>query len=103
MPARPARCDDDVVEAQKLFVRHVESAELRGPLLAEETPAHAVLDRLGLLEDLLEHEMIEAAALYLVQVPFDAVHASRELPRAEVDHPVSVAREYGEVAIVEIH
>ena len=57
--------------AEQLVVGQVQAAELRRPLLVEQTAAHRVLDRLRLLEDLLEHEVREAAALDLLEIPVD--------------------------------
>src|SRR6266513_1259727 len=54
VPARAAGGDEDVVEPEELLVCHVESPELRRPLIGKEAATHAVLNRFGLLENLLE-------------------------------------------------
>ena len=47
--------------------------------------------------------MIETAALDLMEIPFDPVHAAVELARAQVDYAIAVASENGEVAVVEVY
>ena len=56
----------------------IQSAELGEAFFDDQTAAHRVLDRLRLLEDLLEHEVVEAALLDLVERPVDAAHALRD-------------------------
>src|SRR4029079_15681912 len=102
VPAGPAGGDDDVVDLEKLFVGHVETAELGSSVLEEQPAAHAVFDRLRLLEDLLQHEMVEATALDLAQVPVDLAHFLVALLRAKIDHAVAFASENGEFAVVEV-
>ena len=102
MPARATGGDQDVVEPEQLLVRHVETAELRGALIRQQSSAHAVLDCSGLLEDFLEHEVIEPATLDLIQVPVDLADAPLELLRALVQNRVSVARKNGDVSVIQI-
>src|SRR5205085_12653444 len=86
MPARTACSDDDVVELEKLFVGHVEAAELRSSFVVEKAAAHAILDRFGLLEDFLEHEMVESTALDLAEIPVNLVNLSVDFFRAKIDY-----------------
>src|SRR3979411_647492 len=102
MPARAACGDQDVVEPEELLVRHVEAAELRRSLVAKQSPTHGILDRCGLLEDLLEHEVVEAAALDLVQIPVELAPSPLELLGALVENRVPLTCQHGDVAIVEI-
>src|SRR3989454_2757798 len=102
MPARAARGDQDVVEPEQLLVRHVEPAKLRGPLTRQQSSAHAVLDGRGLLEDLLQHEVIEPATLDLIQVPVDLADAALELLGALVQNRVSVTRKNRDVSVIQI-
>ena len=102
VPARPACRDQNVVELEQLFVGHIETAQLRRSLVAEQSPTHAVLDGRRLLEDFLEHEVIEPAALDLVQVPVDLADPALELLGALIENRVAISREDGYVAVVEI-
>src|SRR5205085_9003661 len=102
MPARAARRNDDMVEAEEFVAREIESPELRESLIEDEATAHRVLDGLRLLEDLLQHEVIEAAFLDLVEIPIDAADPFAHPARVEVQHLVSVAREHTHLAIVQI-
>ena len=61
VPTGAAAGDDDAAQRAELLRREVEAAELRRGGVAIEPAAHDVFDRLGLLEDLLEHEVVEAA------------------------------------------
>src|SRR5690349_17232873 len=102
MPARAAGGDENVVEAKHLFVGHVETTQLRGALLRQQTAAHAVLDGGRLLEDLLEHEVVEPAALDLIEIPIDLADAALQLLCALVENGVALAREYGDVSVIEV-
>src|SRR3982751_4854585 len=103
MPARPTCGDEDVVEPEQLFVGHVETAELGRSLVGQQSSAHAVLDRRRLLEDLLEHEVVEAATLDLVQIPIDLAYAALELLRALVEDGVAFACEDRDITIIQVH
>jgi hypothetical protein len=83
-------------------VRQVEPAELRRAVLDNETPAHGVLHRLGLLEDLLEHEVRKAAALDGAEVPVDAVHLAGARDGVDVEHAIAAGLEHGHVAVLEV-
>ena len=103
MPTRTARGDDDLVERLQLLLGEIQAAELREPFVDDESAAHGVLDRLRLLEDLLEHEVLEAALLDLVERPIDAADAFRDTARVEVEHLVAVLREHAHLAVVQVH
>src|SRR5437868_14527139 len=83
--------DENIVEAEQLFVGHVEAAELGRALIGKQPSAHAVLDGGRLFEDLLQHEVIEAATLDLIEIPIDLADATLELLRALVEDGVPVA------------
>ena len=102
VPAGAAGGDDDVVDVHELLVAQVDAAELGGPVLEDEAAAHGVLHRLRLLEDLLEHEMVEPTALDRREVPLDALHRAAERRRVDVHHAVAVGREHAEVTVVQV-
>ena len=60
MPGRPAGGDDDPVDALDLLIGKLQAVDTDVAGLLEQVAAHGVLDRLRLLEDLLEHEVLEA-------------------------------------------
>src|SRR6266404_9187174 len=103
MPARAAGSNKYVIELEQLLVGHVEAAQLGRSLVRQQSPPHAVLDRLRLLEDLLEHEVVETAALDLIEIPIDLADAALELLRALIENRVAVACEHRDIAIVEVH
>src|SRR5437868_1998245 len=63
VPRRPARRDDDAVDLRQLLVGHVDAGEARRAFFLEHPSAQHVAHAVGLLADLLEHEVLEAAAL----------------------------------------
>ena len=77
VPAGAARGDHDPLDALHRVLEREESAELRRALLLEQAAPHGVPYRIGLLEDLLEHEVLVAAALDLSEIP---VHPARLAP-----------------------
>ena len=103
MPARAARRDDDVVDRQQVFVGQVRARELRGRWIEQEPARERARDRLGLLEDLLEHEVRVPATFHLRQVPIDLADFPVLCQRIEAHDPIAVAIEDREVAVLEIH
>src|SRR6266446_9472928 len=93
MPARAAGSNQDVIELEQLLVGHVEAAQLGRSLVRQQSPPHAVLDGRRLLEDLLEHEVVESAALDLIEIPIDLADAALELLRALIENRVALARD----------
>jgi len=63
MPGGTARGEHDAVHLQQLLVGDVQPAEPRRAVFLEQPAAQRVPQALGLLHDLLEHEVREAAAL----------------------------------------
>src|SRR5690606_14801727 len=76
VPGRSAPQDDHALDLTKLLVHPCEATELDHPLLLEESAPHRFAERLGLLHDLLEHEVRITATLHLTQVPVDTVDRS---------------------------
>ena len=61
VPTRAAGRHHDALDRAQLLRREVQAAELGRGVVAIEPAAHGVLDRFGLLEDLLEHVVLVAA------------------------------------------
>ena len=59
MPTGTAGGENDPIDLAQLSDIEIESAELGGGFFIIESAAHGVLDGLGLLEDFLEHVMLE--------------------------------------------
>src|ERR1051325_11012796 len=102
MPARSTRRNDDLVDRFQFVLREIQAAQLRETFLDDETSAHRILDCLRLLADLLEHEVVEATLLDLVERPVDSAHAFRYPARIEIQHLVSVSRQHAHLAVVEV-
>ena len=74
--------DDDAAEVAQLLVVEAQPVQLEPPVA--DPVADRLLDRVGLLVDLLEHERLEAALLGRLDVPVDLVDFGRPLA---VDRP----------------
>ena len=114
MPAGAAGDDVDFLQAADVVVAEVEVLKVHRPLPdpGEDAPAQG----LGLLHDLLEHEVLVAALLRRVDLPvdmgdllFDGLHQvvvaldavpgeHRHLPVVHVAHLPGVAQDGGDVA-----
>ncbi len=70
--------------------------------LRKETSPHHVGDTRGLLEDLLEHEVLVAAFLDRIEIPRHLVNATVNLLAFQVVGAIPIGREYGIVPVVEI-
>ena len=102
MPTRSARRDDDAVELEHLLPCQIQPTQLREAFVDYESAAHRVLNSLRLLEDLLEHEVIEAALLDLIEIPVDSTYALPHALRIQIQDFVAVAGEHAHLAVVEI-
>ncbi len=65
-----------------LLVGHLEAVDAHVAGFFQQVAAHGVLDAVGLLEDLLEHEVLEPAALDGGEVPVDLVDRLVDVARA---------------------
>ena len=97
----PAGRHDDVRERRDLARPEPEAGKLRGPLFLQKPSPQAVLERLRLLEDLLEHEVLVAALFDGRRVEVErrglADHR-RALQRADLER---TGAEHGDVPVVE--
>jgi hypothetical protein len=73
------------------------------PLVVQQVATKRVLQALRLLEDLLQHEVIEAIPLDRRQVPLDLVDRLVDEVRLEVPDAIAVTAQHRELAIVEVH
>src|SRR5688500_3331895 len=87
---------------EQLLIAEVETGELRRPACRKESPAHRVLDGGWLLEDLLQHEVLEPAPLDLAEVPVDLAHRPRHLVRVEIDDAVAAAIDHREIPVIQV-
>ena len=99
---RTAGDDDDLVDLAQLAVRQPHLVELE-PAVPAEPPEQGVGDRLGLLGDLLEHEVVVARLLRRFDVPVDveppAVHGAAD----EVRDADGVPRDGDHLVLAELH
>ena len=84
MPRRAARDDRDVLDRGQLGVRDRHLLEEDPPGVERHAPEHRVAHRLRLLEDLLEHEVLESGLLGLDRVPQHPLRAAVEPGAREV-------------------
>ncbi len=103
MPARAAGSDVDLIDLLQLVPREIQTTQLGKAFLEYKTPAHRVLDRLRLLEDLLEHEVLESTLLDLVEIPVDAAYALFDSASLEIEDYVPLAGDHAHFAVVQIH
>ncbi len=95
VPARAAGREHDPVHPPQILRIEVQAAELgRGLILIEAAP-HSVFDGLRLLEDLLEHVMLEAAAVRVAEIFFEEINRRRMRPRVAMRqlHPLRLERD----------
>ncbi len=86
----------------KLLGRVVEAAELGGGGVAIEPAAHDVFDRFGLLEDLLEHKVLEAALGDVAGLEIEHVNAVVDLPLIAVNHAEAVGGDDGQLVVGQV-
>src|SRR5687767_4289898 len=79
-----------------------ETPEDRHPFVDHHPAAYRVANGLGLLEDLLEHEVRIAAALDLLELPRDLIDRSVLLKVVEIPQLVAVTCQDHHVAVIEI-
>ena len=102
VPTGAAAGDDDAVERAKLLRRVVEAAELRRGGVAIEPASHDVFDRLGLLEDFLEHEVLEAALGDVAGLKIEHVNAVVDVALVAMNDPQAVGGDDGQLVIGQI-
>jgi hypothetical protein len=96
----PAGEDEDLVDAAELAFVGPQLVEVESAVLAE--PAEEGLaDRLGLLVDLLEHEVLVALLLGRVDVPADRVAVRFGLVAVDVDDLDALGGDPGDLAVEE--
>ena len=82
--------------------RQVEAADAGGAFVFQQVAAKRVAEALGLLADLLQHEVGVAAPLHRGEVPVDLVDRLADSGGLQVAHPVAVAGEHHHLAVVEV-
>ena len=71
----------------------VQAAEVGGGVVVVEPAAHGVFERLGLLEDLLEHVVLEAALVGVARLKIQLVNGSRACTWAETSFALTFRHE----------
>src|SRR5690606_10888774 len=102
MPRGAACRDDDPLEGGKLVIFEVQPAELHRAILLDRTTTHRLTERLRLLEDLLQHEVIVAALLDGIQVPLDVRDLLRHLGAAQLHRTMAFRCQHGDLTIVQV-
>ena len=99
---RAAAEDLDALDVEQVARAQVQTAEVRGAELQVETALQRPLARLGLLEDLLEHEVLVRAAVVRLVAPLHGVRALVGRPIVERAGLVAAGVDHGDLAVVEI-
>ena len=86
-----------------VFRGEIEAVQARAPRLGQEPPAQRGPHRVGLLQDLFEHEVGVAAQLQLRHIPGDVVHRAQLHVRLAVQDRVPGRGEDRDVAVVQVH
>ncbi len=81
----------------------VETAELRGGFVVIQPPAHRVFNRLGLLEDLLEHVVLEVTFVDVSHLMIERADGRRELTGVAVMQIDARLRDDGNLVIGHVH
>jgi len=102
VPRGAARGDHDPVDLEQLFVRDVQPPKARRAFVLKESPAERVVQALGLVHDLLEHEMRVAAAFDRAQIPGHVRHGLFLFYRIDVQYPVLVGPDDRDFAVVQV-
>ena len=95
--------EDDAIDPAQFAGRHAEAAELRRGFLAGKAAAHRVADRLGLLEDFLEHVVRVVALAHVLRAELDLrdLEAARAAEQ-RADFKI-VAPDHGEVKVLQVN
>ena len=102
MPTGAAGGHDDAIHGAPLAGRDVEPAELgRGGVPVEPSP-HGVFDRFGLLEDLLQHEVLETALGHVAGLKIQYVNAVVDVALVAMDHPQTVRGDDGQLVLGQV-
>ena len=102
MPGGPAGRDDDALELLELLIRQVEAADPGGALVFQQVAPKRVADALGLLADLLQHEVGIPTPLHRGEVPVDLIYRLADSRGLQVAHPVAVTGEHDHLPVVQV-
>jgi hypothetical protein len=103
VPRRAARHDDHPLDRGALLGAQVQAVEPSPALLEQQPAPQGAAHRLGLLADLLEHEVWIAAQLDGLEIPRDVLHRAQLDVGFGVDDVIAGPGEHRDVAVVEIH
>jgi hypothetical protein len=96
---RAAGEHDDAAQVADLLVRHAEALEHE--VSVANAVAERLLDRVGLVVDLLQHEGLVAGFLGHLVVPVDVDDLARELVAVDVDEAGALGRDRDDLAVVD--
>jgi hypothetical protein len=102
VPRRTASENHDAPDLLALPGREVEAVEAGVALLEQEAAPECAPDALGLLADLLQHEVGVAPQLDGLEIPVNVGHGADLFPGLHVDDPVALGGEHRDVALVEV-
>ena len=100
VPRRPARENDDALHVGTRLGREVQAVQPRASL--HQAAAQGRPHGLGLLADLLVHEVLETPQLDGFEVPGNVVHRAQLHALLAVEHVVALRGQDGHIPVVEV-
>ena len=102
MPGGTARRNDDPLDSEKFQVRNRDATQPGRPFLGKKAAPEDVSERGGLLEDLLEHEMLETSLFDGAQLPGDPMNGSGHDPPLQMEGRIPVPVQDCHVPVVQV-
>ena len=102
MPTRPAGGQDEPPHGPKLLRGQVESPEDRRGVDFAQPPAHRIAERVGLLEDFLEHVVRVAAAVDVGRRQVDHLHLVRDADHVLLEHLQRVCGQHRQLVVGQV-
>ena len=102
MPAGAAGRQQDAIDAAQLLRVEIQAAKVRRRLVERQPPAHGVTQCLGLLENLLEHEMVVAAQVDIAGLQLERLHVVVDFALVAMNDAQRVSRDDGDLVLGQI-
>ena len=101
MPRRAAGEDHNLLDGAQLVIRDVELPQQDRAVFLGDAPEHRLLDDPGLLEDLLQHEMLVAGFLGHHRIPLDPMRHFRDRLPCEICEVHPCARDHRHLLVAQ--
>ena len=87
----------------QLLRPEIKATEVGAAIFITEPAPHGILDRFGLLVDLLEHEMLELALIGVARIPVDLMNTRIDMQAVVIDDMPFVWGKHAQLTILEIN